>query len=195
MRFPRLARLIACLPPLLLAAVPAPGTAAEPALEPCLACHGADAPAQPVPTPLLGGQPSFFIITQLFLFREGRRANEQMIEVAKAMSDADLRAYAGAVARLPPPAPPEGGRDPARYARGEALAGQHKCNVCHGADLAGQQQVPRLANQRESYLLKALREFKSGTRKGYGGAMAVELQPLDDDGLVDLAHYLAHLSR
>ena len=41
--------------------------------------------------PALAGQHSFYAITQLFLFREGRRSNEAMTAVAKQMSDADLR--------------------------------------------------------------------------------------------------------
>ena len=43
--------------------------------------------------------------------------------------------------------------------------------------------MPRLANQREDYLVKAMREFKSGARIGYAGAMAEELVRLSDDDL------------
>jgi cytochrome c553 len=67
--------------------------------------------------------------------------------------------------------------------------------VCHRPDLSGQQQVPRLANQREDYLLRTMREFKRGTRIGYGGTMTQELVPLTDADLVDLAHFLAHAPR
>ena len=117
-----------------------------------------------------------------------------MVELAKAMNDTDLRWFSEAISKLPPPRPPDGEADAASQERGAVLVSRHRCNICHSADLAGQQQVPRLANQREDYLLKAMREFKSGKRKGYGGAMAVELMPIDDDGLADLAHYLAHFN-
>lgn len=53
--------------------------------------------------------------------------------------------------------------------------------------------MPRLANQREEYLLRAMREYKAGTRIGYAGAMAEELRPLSDADLLDLAHYLSRL--
>jgi hypothetical protein len=36
--------------------------------------------------------------------------------------------------------------------KGQALAQQHKCLFCHGTDLAGGQQVPRIGGQREDYL-------------------------------------------
>ena len=55
--------------------------------------------------------------------------------------------------------------------------------------------MPRLANQREDYLLKSMREYKSGARTGYAGAMAVELRDLTDADLDALAHFLAHLPR
>jgi cytochrome c553 len=89
----------------------------------------------------------------------------------------------------PPPEP----ADPARSARGRALATQNHCTVCHNPDFSGREQMPRLAHQREDYLLKSMREYKSGARLGYGGAMAQELADLTDQDMVDLAHYLSHL--
>ncbi len=56
-------------------------------------------------------------------------------------------------------------------ARGQALAQEHRCVLCHGADLSGGQQVPRIAQQREDYLQLTLHEFKPGKRPGYTQAM------------------------
>ncbi|MGC2517760.1 MAG: c-type cytochrome [Burkholderiales bacterium] len=71
---------------------------------------------------------------------------------------------------------------------------QQHCTVCHNPDFSGREQMPRLANQREDYLLKAMRDYKSGARIGYGGAsMSEELSGLDDADLAALAHFLAHL--
>ena len=55
--------------------------------------------------------------------------------------------------------------------------------------------MPRLAHQREDYLLKAMREYKSGARLGYAGPMTQELVGLGDGDLADIAHFLAHLPR
>lgn len=158
----------------------------------CLACHGADGRSRIPETPSLGGQPAFFVIAQLFLFREGRRDNAAMVAAAKGLTNDDLRAFAERVGRLPPPPPPEEPPDPARFARGRTLTLRHPCGVCHNPDFSGREQMPRLANQREEYLLKTMREYKSGTRLGYGGAMAQELAGLTDLDLIDLAHFLAH---
>ncbi len=56
-------------------------------------------------------------------------------------------------------------------AKGRALADQYKCVFCHGADLGGGEQVPRIAGQHEDYLRASLRGFKSGARPGYTQAM------------------------
>lgn len=159
----------------------------------CLVCHGPQGRSELALTPSLAGQPSFYAITQLFLFREGRRDNAAMTAVAKGMSDADLRGFADAIAKLPPPAMPASAGDPVRLARGAALAQKGHCAGCHGADFAGGQQVPRLAHQREDYLRVALQGFRAATRLGYTQAMNEALAGLTPENLDDLAHYLAHL--
>ena len=172
-----------------------PALAAEPPekLAPCLACHGADGQSQTENVPSLGGQVAPYSLIQLVMFREKMRVAEPMNEAAKGLSDADLRALADAVAALPPPKPPDDAGDPARLERARALAEQHRCNICHRPDFAGQQTAPRLADQREDYLLKTLREYKTGARRAYEPIMLEVLQPLDDAALVELAYYLARV--
>ncbi|MBI3156948.1 MAG: c-type cytochrome, partial [Burkholderiales bacterium] len=161
----------------------------------CAACHGERGHSADSLVPHLGGQPAFYTITQLFLFREGRRNDHPMAAAmtaaASAMSDADLRGFSSHVATLPPPPAPADARDAGRAARGRALADRHRCTACHGAELAGGEQVPRLARQHEDYLLLALRGFKAGVRLGYSRAMSDVLVGLSDADLVDLAHHLA----
>jgi cytochrome c553 len=162
----------------------------------CAACHGANGRGDVPGTPVLAGQHGFYAITQLFLFREGRRDNPAMTAVAKTLNDNDLRGFADFIDTLPPvppPAPPTP-TDAAKMARGQALAQQHKCVFCHGADLAGGQQVPRIGGQREEVLRDALHGFKTGKRPGYTQAMteAVSQIPLED--LDTLAYYAARFT-
>ncbi|HEX5613425.1 MAG TPA: c-type cytochrome [Burkholderiales bacterium] len=161
----------------------------------CFGCHGEKGTSQQPGTPSLGGQTSFFVIAQLFLMRDGRRTKRPtpMDPFAKGLSDDELRAYGDLFAKQPPPAPPGGTVDAARYAKGRALAGQHNCGSCHNPDYSGQQQTPRVANQREDYLLQAMRDYKQGQRVGYGRPAMVEVVvPLADADLAALAYYLAH---
>ncbi|MFN3656868.1 MAG: c-type cytochrome [Pseudolabrys sp.] len=159
----------------------------------CLQCHG-EAGVSPTPeTPSLGGQPELFVLYQLVGFREGQRKAPIMNDMMKGMSDDDLRAAAAFIATLPAPKPPAEPADEARMARGQALAQKNRCNVCHHADYAGQEQMPRLRNQREDYLLKALRDYKSDKRFGGRAEMNEVLYPLKDEELADLAYFLAHI--
>ena len=65
--------------------------------------------------------------------------------------------------------------------------------MCHNPDFSGRDQMPRFANQREDYLLKAMREYWGGNRIGYGNAaMAETVAGLGDAELADLAYFLAH---
>jgi len=118
-----------------------------------------------------------------------------MTAAAKGLTNDDLRAFADYISKLPPPDPPADPADPERFARGQALTRRHPCGVCHNPDFSGREQMPRLANQREDHLLKAMREYKTGARIGYAGAMAVELRDLTEADLEDLAHFFAHLPR
>jgi len=135
-------------------------------------------------------------VAQLFLFRDGRRgkAPTPMDEFAKKLSDADLQSLAAVFEKQPPPKP-AGTADAVRFAKGKALVQKSNCTVCHNADFSGRAQMPRLAAQREDYLLKAMRDYKGGLRIGYGSAtMPEELAGFTDANLADIAHYLSSLS-
>jgi len=76
--------------------------------------------------------------------------------------------------------------------RGMELMGGRNCINCHGKKLEGNNNVPRIANQREDYLLKALKDYRDGKRVGYGNAQMPEtVHGLSDAQLGDLAHTLA----
>ena len=161
----------------------------------CAACHGANGRSDIPGTPSLAGQHGFYAITQLFLFREGRRSNEAMTAVAKTMKDNDLRGFAAVIDTLPavPPAPAATPPDPARMHKARELARQHKCVFCHGDDLSGGQQVPRIGGQREEYLRESLRGFKSGQRPGYTQAMTEAVSQVSVEDLDLLAYYAARV--
>lgn len=114
-----------------------------------------------------------------------------MYDAAKKLTDDDLRGFGELFARLKPPSVPAPKPDVQRVARGRALAEQHHCPVCHNPDYSGREQMPRLANQREDYLLKALRDYKSGARIPYGRGMEEVVAALKDADFADLAHFLA----
>ena len=116
-----------------------------------------------------------------------------MSAAAAGLKDADLQGLADIIAKLPPPTP-GGTPDEGRFKRGQAIAGKERCGSCHEADFSGRENMPRLAAQREDYLLKALRDYKKGARTGYGNAVMPEtVSGLSEAQLADLAHFLSHV--
>lgn len=156
----------------------------------CLGCHGEAGQSQNAGVPSLGAQNSPYTLIQLFLFREKLRTADPMNDLMNGVADADLQAFADAIEKLPAAKPVDGGDAP-RLAHGRALAEQNHCLICHRADLSGQNNVPRLAGQREDYLLKSLRDYKSGARHGYDSSMADVVQPMTDSDFVDVAYFIA----
>ena len=166
----------------------------EERLPSCLACHGERGTSTNPEVPSLGGQKAAFMEIQLYLYRERMNRSDVMNQAMTGVLNEELGVLAERLARLPPPVAENGTLDGARMERGRALARQHRCNVCHNADLSGQANVPRIAGQREDYLLKALREYKNGARPGYDASMGEVLQPVTDEDIRDLAYFAARQS-
>ena len=114
-----------------------------------------------------------------------------MNDAVKDFTDDDLRTFADAISKLPAPQPVAAPSDPARMERGRALIRQYRCVICHNPDLAGRDNVPRIAGQREDFLLKTMREYKTNVRPGYDASMADVVQPITDAELLDLAYFAA----
>jgi cytochrome c553 len=160
-------------------------------MTPCLACHGEKGQSTMAEVPSLGAQTTPYILIQLYLFREKLRSDDVMNAAVKGFTDDDLRSFADAIAKLPPPLPSADTTDPARLARGQVLVRQHRCNVCHSPDLAGHDAIPRIAGQREDFLVKTMREYKANIRPGYDASMGDVLQPVSDADILDLAYFTA----
>jgi cytochrome c553 len=176
-----------------LAAIPVIAATLEEQLAPCLACHGEHGQSAIPEVPSLGAQPAFYVTIQLYMFRERMRVVEPMNEMTNGLSDDDVRRMAELISQLPPPLPAVGPLDPTRLERARALIQQHRCSFSHNQDFSGEHNVPRLAGQREDYLVKALREYKSNVRRGYDASMADVMYPVTDTDILDLAHFLARL--
>jgi cytochrome c553 len=158
--------------------------------EGCAACHGADGVSQMPLTPSLAAQPDEFVQWQLVYFRSGVRKSEVMGPIAAALSNEDIRNLGAFYASLTPPKP-EAAPD-ALALTGEKVALQHRCKSCHSDDYNGFRAAARLSGQREDVFVKALHDFKSGTRVGSGVAsMADVTYELSDADMQALAHYMA----
>src|SRR6266404_995746 len=130
--------------------------------ESCAACHGPGGHSSMTEVPSLAGQPAYYLTLQLTLFRDEQRQSARMSPIAAALSDSDVRQLSAYFAALPPAEPAD-----------------------------GQDQMPRLAGQRDDYLLKAMKDYRVGKRAGFDGTMTEVLHGLPDRDLAALAHYLS----
>jgi len=158
-------------------------------------CHAAAAAPPGMVVPVLEAQPDQFLQWQLVYFRTQTRKDPVMTPIAGTLADADIRNIGAYLSAIPAPAVPVAeDKHPELTAAGERLAKANRCGNCHQEGYVGRDVVPRLAGQREDYLLKALRDFKSGARRGGGvAAMPDAVYPLHDADLQALAHYLSRL--
>lgn len=179
----------------LLAVLAVPALAADPIegekkAASCRSCHGADGNSPFEGIPSLAAQPATYIGMQIILYREKQRNLPDMIAAVAHLTDRDIDDIAAYFEKQKVAAPPTD-QDPKRMTRGRALAQQHHCGSCHLPNFAGQNQMPRLASQREDYLIKAMRDYKIGERTGFDGMMTSMLHPVSDQEMQNLAYFLA----
>ena len=158
----------------------------------CESCHGVEGRSTVPDTPSLAGQPKQFVTTQLVMFREGNRKDAIMSPIAAPLSNAEiseLGSYFSAQPAEPAGKPLAAGAAAAARGLAESLG----CVTCHGAELKGQQHIPRLAGQQPDYLRTQLLGFKAGTRFDMDGNMTAAAQALTPADIETLASYLGAL--
>jgi cytochrome c553 len=160
--------------------------------KPCASCHGADGNAKIAGTPSLAGQPTMYTHWQLIKFRDGRRKNDQMTAFVAKLTDEDMADLAAFYAEQKPTQRPAK-LDPQKVEDGKKAAAFYHCNSCHQPNLAGKEQIPRLAGQDIAYLRKLIRGFKEKTASDLDGTMTMSAQPISEEDIEILAQFLASL--
>ena len=139
----------------------------------CANCHGPRGQSTSPKFPVLAGQHSNYLISQLQTFKAQTRGDPDAIGymwgMAAPLTDEIIVALAGYYSKQPTRA--GAGSDAAMLARGKGLyengnvdAGIPACASCHGNDAAGNDSFPRLAGQHAQYLLKQLKSFQTNLR-------------------------------
>ena len=157
----------------------------------CAACHGPDGNSVNPQAPSIAGQPKLFIETQLVLFREELRKSDQMLPIVRGLKDPEIIKLAEHFSRLPAKGMETGATDKALMQRAARRAKELRCGVCHLSDFSGQNQIPRLAGQREAYLEAEMRAYRDGKRAGGDTIMAAALYGVSDADIKALAHFLS----
>lgn len=135
----------------------------------CAVCHGREGESANAIYPRLAAQHPDYMVKQLMDFRDGRRKGDAMPEMAKDLTDPQIRELAAWFASRPPGS--RKARDPdlagvGRYifTQGNPYSGVAACTSCHGENGYGTQTLPRLAGQHPVYLETQLKEFGNRAR-------------------------------
>ncbi len=169
----------------------------------CIGCHGSDGNGTSGnPTyPKLAAQGEGYIIKQLTDFKTHARREQHMDSMVEAIDGKDipnLAAYFSSLSRS------AGASDKDKAKKGQTIfhngidaRGVSACEGCHGADGKGNPAVnfPSLAGQHADYLIKILKDFRSGERHNdMGGMMRNIAKGLRDEEIEAVANYIASLN-
>ena len=158
----------------------------------CEACHGPGGNSAAANTPSIAAQPLTFLENQMVFMREGMRNAPVMQVVLRGVKDEDLTAlakhFSAQKARVGATTP----ADPALVARGTELSTRLHCDQCHLPSFAGRDQIPRVAGQREEYMVEAMVGYRDGKRSA-DTTMTEVLTGVSDADIRALAHFLSRL--
>ena len=158
----------------------------------CAHCHGTDGNSSGAVYPNLASQTKEYIYRQIKAFKEGQRSNQQMSPMVGILNDEDMRNLADFY-NFQSPARKPSNVNAEQVTLGKKLAEDLQCASCHQPGYKGLNEFPRLARQKQPYLVKQLKDFRGGTRTNDNGVMAPTAKNLTDEQIEALAHYLSSL--
>ncbi|ORU89995.1 MAG: cytochrome C [Cycloclasticus sp. symbiont of Poecilosclerida sp. M] len=143
----------------------------------CAGCHGPQGNSTNPIWPKLAAQHAFYIIKELQDFKDKKRADSTMQQMAKGLSDKDMEDIAAYFAEGLPTVE-VASADKVKlgeqlYRGGNSEKGVPACIACHGPSGAGSApaKFPRIGGQHAKYLVKALKDFKIEKRDNDHQAM------------------------
>lgn len=158
----------------------------------CAECHGADGNSVKAGVPSIAGQPKVFLENYLVMTREGIRGSYEMQGLLKGLPDREIAALAVHYSQLLPQ-PVESRADNELFDQGRQVAAKSHCGSCHLSNFRGQEQMPRLAGQREDFLAETMLAYRHNRRPGADTMMSAALYGIAEADFKALAHYFSRL--
>ena len=156
----------------------------------CANCHGEGGNSLKPDIPNLAGQNTAYLLDQVRQFGDGRRRNEFMEGLIKAMSADEKLAVAVYYAGQ------EVDHKPAANIR---LAMQGKiyydkiCFRCHGEQGRGSERYARVAGQQADYLSRTLKRYRDGSGGRIDPLMAANTRTMKDEDIAAVVAYIASM--
>lgn len=162
----------------------------------CQSCHGENGNSATSDYPKLAGQYAAYIQKQIHNFKDGSRNDPVMSGMAATVTEEqdllDISAYFASQPQMRGEAPVDNptGREKFMSANG--------CVSCHGVNGKGfapnNPHAPVIGGQHKAYLVKQLKDFRSGTRNNESsGMMAMIAGFMSDEEIDEIASYVSGL--
>lgn len=160
----------------------------------CLGCHGDDGNSTHPAMPSLAGQNATYLVKAMQKYRDKKRQNKMMMDVAQGLSDTAIQRNAVYFATRTPVKVASQVLAQAGTTKFDPMGDGKKlaasCNGCHGAKgNSTTQGTPRLAGLSERYLQAAITHYRDGNRKH--AMMKMLTRYLSDTDVEKLALYYA----
>lgn len=153
----------------------------------CANCHGEGGNSPKADTPNLAGQNPAYLLEQLRQFADGRRRNEFMEGMIKAMTaDEKVGMVLFYAAQTVTPKP---SIKPALVAKGKEYYGK-TCFRCHGEDGRGGEKFARIAGQQPEYLTTTLKRYRVGQGVRTDPLMAANTKLMTDADIEAVVAYV-----
>lgn len=156
----------------------------------CANCHGEGGNSVKTDVPNLAGQNTSYLLSQVRQFSDGRRKNEFMEGLMKALSNDEkvgIAVFYSSQEVIHRPA-----RDPALAARGKAYY-DRICFRCHGELGLGSDQYARIAGQQPDYLTQTLRRYRDGSGNRVDALMAANTRGMSDSDIQAVVAYVSSM--
>ena len=166
----------------------------ELAVASCAKCHNVDGVSTTKGLPNIAGQRPSYMYLELKAYQSGARANADMVQKVKFLSDDAIAKVAAYYASLDPAEPPK--TEPPKYID-PVLAGKTAaipCAKCHGENGVSQKPgVPNLIGMAPKYLAPTISAYKTEDRKldAKNEAMKTAISNLSDADVEHVALYYA----
>jgi len=163
----------------------------------CIGCHGADGNSQIPSYPKLAGQLTGYIVKQTLDFRLGTRKDSVMsvmINIIPEIGDLqDISAYFNSQ-----PMMSGSSSDAPLESKGKEIYFRERCHFCHAEGGRPTEMFlptpPVIGGQHKEYLIKSLKDIKSGQRKAdMYNLMAKTLAGMSDEDINAVSTFLGSL--
>lgn len=159
----------------------------------CQGCHGEDGNSAAPEYPKLAGQYASYIQKQIRNFKAGERKDPVMSEMAASITEEqdllDISAYFASQNQMTAAKRVTNKNGKARF-----LEAGNSCINCHGEEGKGKSpnDAPVIGGQHREYIVKQLKDFRTGARTNDGsGMMSIIASGMDDTQIEEVAIYVS----